>query len=227
MLRDAAALALATVLLAPMGAAAGGRPAVTGARMYVSHSRIVSDVDCTDLFSEQIVGTVESGLPAVVELLYRIVDQKDDTVHRGVHTCRLRYDVWDDVYTLDRGDSSTTFKSFDAMRGAVEHPHALPIVGVRDVKPGGIYAIEFSVSVQPLRGGDEQTIVGWVDDTVRGQSDGSWHEQMLNVNDLIHRFFSRDSDSTHRGAWFRSIFFTPASLPLARDAVGTEGGEGR
>lgn len=196
-------------------ALAAERPEVTGARLYVSHQRIVSDLDCAHLFSEQIVGTVESGLPAVVELAWRLVDDDGDDVRRGVQAFGLRYDVWDDVYSLERGDTTFAFTSFDALRGAVEHLQRVPVVAVHDIRAGGVYAVEFAVAVHPLRGSEQQRIVGWVDDTVRG-SDASWREQLLNVNDLIHRFFSRDRDASNQSDWFRSILFTPASLPSER-----------
>lgn len=197
--------------------AVAGKPVVSSARPYVARSNIVTDLTCRDLFSEQVTGTVESGLPAVVELLYRLVDREDEQIHRGVHTYQLQYDVWEDVYTLDAGDSASTFTSFASMQRAVEHLSRVAIVPIDAVEPGGVYAVELSISVQPLRGGDEQKIVGWVNETVRGTSDDSWHEQLLNVNDLIHRFFSRNRDSSDRSDWFRGIWFTPASLPLARE----------
>jgi hypothetical protein len=212
----AATLALLFVCVVHAMAWAGERPAIASARVYVEHSRIVTDLDCARLFSEQIIGTVESGLPAVVELLYKLTDDEDKDVRRGVHTYRLHYDVWDDVYALERGGASETFSSFIELRSAVERMRAVPIVPVDDIEPGGVYAIELSIAVHPLRGGEQKRIVGWVDENVRGTSDGSWHEQLLNVNGLIHRFFSRDRDDSNRSEWFRTIMFTPASLPLAR-----------
>lgn len=211
------ALLSACAALLPSFALAGERPAIGSVRIYVDHSRIVTDLDCSHLFSEQVIGTVESGLPAVVELLYRLTDEDDEDVHRGVHAFRLRYDVWDDVYSLERGDTATEFESFSALRGAVERLRRVPIVPLGEVRPGGVYAIEFSIAVHPLRGGEQKKIVGWVDETVRAESEGSWRENLLNVNDLIHRFFSRDRDTSNRSEWYQSILFTPASLPLARD----------
>jgi hypothetical protein len=222
--RGALTLLWVCTALVPAAARAGERPVIASARVYVAHSRIVSDLHCTRLFSEQIVGTVESGLPAVVELLYRVANRDDDDVHRGALVLRLQYDVWDDIYALDRGDTSLSFTSFTAMRNAVERMRRVPIVAIGDVEPGGVYSIEFSVAVHPLRGGEQKRIVGWVDETVRGKNDGSWREQILNVNDLIHRFFRRDRESTNRSDWFRTIMFTPATLPLGRDADGNVGG---
>lgn len=203
---------VACAMLAPAFARAGNRPAIANARVYVAQSRIVTDLECAHLFSEQIVGTVESGLPAVVELAYRLLDKDRDDIRRGLHTFRLRYDVWDDEYSLERGDSTVVFPSFAALRGAVEKLRRVPIVNVHDIEAGGVYSIELSIAVHALRGGEQREIVGWVDDTVRGSSDGSWREQLLNVNGLIHRFFSRDQGPANQSEWFQSIMFTPASL---------------
>jgi hypothetical protein len=155
----------------------------------------------------------------VVELAYRLSHQGEGDVGRGVFVLRLHYDVWDDVYSLERGDTTRTFDSFATLRRAVEQLRRVPIVAVDRLQPAGVYRITLSVAVHPLRGGAEREIVGWVDDTVRN-SEGAWHEQLLNVNGLIHRFFARDRSDDNRSEWFESILFTPASLPLENRTAG-------
>lgn len=218
------AVAAALILCAAFteSARADERPAIAGVRVYVAGNVIVTEVRCVHLFTEQVIGTVESGLPAVVELAYRLLDKKHNDVHRGVHSFRLGYDVWDDVYSFERGDSTAQFASFDELRRAVEQLRRVPIVGIHDVQAAGVYSIELSVAVHPLRGGEQGEIVGWVDETVRASSDGSWREQLLNVNGLIHRFFSRDQAPSNQSDWFETILFTPASLPLDRTGGGGE-----
>ena len=192
----------------------GEKPSVTGARMFVNGDVVMSDLTCRNLFSERIVGTVQSGLPAVVELLYQLVTRQDKTVGRGLHAYELQYDVWDDVYTIDHADSESHYFSFDAMANAVEHLRRIAIIPVEAIDPVTEYAVQFSVSVHPLRG-SEQQIVGWVGENVGAQ--GSSHTQMLNVNDLIQSFFARDRDVSNRSDWFETEFFQPNRLPLSHE----------
>lgn len=205
-------LLVAVVTALPVVTAADDRPVIARAELYLAGSLLVSDIECRSLFSEQVVGTVQSGLPASVELTYRVLDGEDDVVRRGVHAFGLTYDVWDDIYTVDRGDTVLTFTTFEAMGRMMAWLRAVPVGASNGLDQNARYVVEFSVAVRPLAGREQKRIVGWVDDTVRGPSAGSWREQLLNVNDLIHRFFSRRHDTANRSEVFRTPPFTMSSL---------------
>lgn len=188
------------------------RPVIGDASVYIRGGVVHCDLRCDNLFTERIVGTVESGLPAVVELLYRVHNADNKRVRRGLHSYELVYDVWDDVYSLDRGDTLIVYDGFDAMRAALERLQGVAVAPVADLGAEERYTVEFSISVHPLRGTEEEQIVGWVDEQVLGQSSRSWHERVLNVGDLVHGLFSRDRDHSVRSEWYRTAAFTPATL---------------
>lgn len=204
------------------GAAAGDRPVISSATVYVSGGKVVSDLRCGGLFSEQIAGTVQSGLPAVVELLYSLASRKDETVKRGIHSYELRYDVWEDVYTIKVSDSVTSYDTFDKMGGAVEALKRVAIVPLNHIDVSSEYTIQFSVSVHPLQGTEQRKIEGWVSETVRGRAGGSWREQVLNLNELVHRFFSREKGTSNHSEWYRTEFFSPRSLPVVSSGNGRQ-----
>jgi len=209
-----ARLALFALPAVGWGAAARAaeRPAITRAAVYVAGEVLVGDLDCADVFSEEVVGTVESGLPAVVEVLYELVGPGGKRMRRGLHSIELRYDVWDDVYSLDRGDTVLSFDSFVGMSSAVEHLRGVAVVPLRDLEGEAEYTVAFAIAVHPLRGSEEEEIAGWVDEQVAGSSSRSWRERLLNVNDLIARFFSHDKDTTSRSEWLHTASFRPSRL---------------
>jgi len=201
------------ILIAGVGdARANERPVIGGASVYVRGGVVHCDLRCDNLFTERIVGTVQSGLPAVVELLYTMHDARDKRVRRGLHSYELVYDVWDDAYTLNRGDTLVVFGGFDALRAAMERLQGVAVAPVADLEADQRYTVDFSIAVYPLRGTEEEQIVGWVDEQVLGQSSRAWHERVLNVGDLIHGLFSRDSDRSVRSDWYRTAAFTPSTL---------------
>jgi hypothetical protein len=211
--------------LPALGLAAGERPEVSGADVYVAGGIIMSDLRCGGLFSEEIIGTVQSGLPAVVELLYVVTNRDDKTVKRGIHSYELYYDVWEDVYSIGRSDSSSCYSSFEAMSGAVEALRGVSIIRLQRLDTGAEYSISFSIAVHPLRGTEREKLEGWVGDTVGGRESGAWHEQVLNLNELIKRFFSRGKETSKRSEWFRTGFFSPRDLPgTKRDTGRRDGG---
>jgi hypothetical protein len=218
-------LVLGLAGLPALGFAAGDRPEVSSADVYVAGGTIMSDLHCGGLFSEEIVGTVQSGLPAVVELLYVVTSRADETVKRGIHSYELRYDVWEDVYTVGRSDSSSSYSSFEAMSGAVEALRGVSIIPLTRLDARAEYSISFSIAVHPLRGMEKEKLEGWVGETVGGRESGAWHEQVLNLNELIKRFFSRGKETSKRSEWFRTGFFSPRDLPGAtRDTGRRDGG---
>jgi hypothetical protein len=182
--------------------------------VYVSGGQVVSDLRCGGLFSEQIAGTVKSGLPAVVELLYSLATRKDENIKRGIHSYELRYDVWEDVYTVKGPDSVTSYDTFEKMGGAIEALRRVSIVPLRHIDASSEYSLQLSVAVHPLRGTEQRKIEGWVSETVRGRTGGTWREQVLNLNELVHRFFSREKGTSNRSEWYRTEFFSPRLLPV-------------
>lgn len=188
------------------------RPTVKDVRVYALGGVVRGEIRCAHLFSERVAGTVESGLPAVVELLYRLQTADGELRRRGLYAYEIVYDVWDDVYSVDRGDSVLTFASFNAMGRLLENLRGVSIVPLDELDDDVTNVVEFAVAVHPLRGGEREEIVGWVDEEVLGQSGRGWRGRMLNVGDLIHSLFSREKEEAFRSDWFRSASFTPPSL---------------
>jgi hypothetical protein len=169
-------------------------------------NEVVCTIVSSGLFSEQVVNTVESGLPAVVELLYRVVDARDHALRRGLYTMEIRCDVWNDVYSLARDDTSYTYASFALVAAAVEQLQRVRVMPVSALRGVTSIAVECNIAVYPLRGKEQREIVGWVEEQVGGQSSRTWREQVLNIDDLIQRLQSRDSG--RRSDWLRSAVYT-------------------
>lgn len=192
---------------------AAERPFISAVTIYVSGGRVVADVKSGGLLSERIAGTVRSGLPAVVELLYSLSARNDGTIASGIHSYELHYDVWEDIYRIRSDDSTQTFDDFAGMGRAIETLRAVPIVPVKALDPATEYVVQLSIAVEPLRGSEKKRIEGFVEETVSSRSQGAWHEQMLNVSELISRFFSRGEAPSSRSDLYRTGPFLLLSLP--------------
>ncbi len=203
------------LLMCAGSVAADERPVVSDVSVYVADGRVVCDVSCSGLFSEQIEGTVKSGLPAVVELLYSVEEEKGGTVSSGIYSYELRYDVWDDIFFVQIGDSSRSFDSFDGLKNTIEQLQAVTVLPVDRVNRDGLYTVLVTVAVHPLSGSDKKRIAGFVEETVGARSHDSWREQVLNINDLIGWFFARDKGTSNRSDTFETPTFSFDTLPGA------------
>jgi hypothetical protein len=218
--------ALVIFMMIAVSAAAEERPIIADAEVYVSGDRIVCDVRCDGLLSERIAGTVQSGLPAVIELLYSVEARDGKAVSNGIHSYELLYDVWDDIYSIRSGDSTVTFEDFDAMGRSIERLQRVPLVSVAAADTSREYSVSLTVAVHPLRGSETRRVEGLVSDAVGARSHDSWREQVLNINDLISRFFSRDKGTSNRSDVYRTQYFAPRSLPGAGGSSGGGSGGG-
>jgi len=209
-------LGLAVCLMSAAAAYAGDqeRPAIVEIDLYVDAGYLKADITARGLFSERITGTVQSGLPAVVEFFYHLVGPGGNSVEGGVRSYSLEYDVWDDVYSVSGPDSTIFLPSLEAMRSIIEHLKSISIVPVEKMVPERTYFVQMSIAVSPLQGTDREEMEGWVKQNVESRG-SSWHEQVLNINELIERFFSGGDDSMMRSEWFKSADFRPELLSAA------------
>jgi hypothetical protein len=195
-------------------ALAGGAdlsPSILACHLYISNEMLTGDIKSADLFSERIAGTIQSGLPAVVEFFFSLEARNHGSVQRGVLSYELNYNVWDDYYSVESSDSVRTYPTYEAMTQAVQNLRYIALIPVRNMEPDGEYFLRLGVAVNPLCGSDRKKIAGWVDENVRGESGESWREQVLNLNDLIQHFFAKRKDA-NRSEWFQTKFFKPAAL---------------
>ncbi|MFH0778399.1 MAG: DUF4390 domain-containing protein [Candidatus Eisenbacteria bacterium] len=195
-------------------------PTITQMNLYVEEGLLTVDISARGLLSERVVGTVQSGLPAVLELFFDLTESDRKTVvQKGARSYSLKYDVWDDVYSVAGQDSTTRLPTFEAMRFFVEHMKSIRLVPVSRMLSDRSYFVEMSVAVSPLQGTERRKVDGWIKENVRKEGEGPWHEQLLNVSDLITHFLSREKDSAKRSRLFRSTVFRPGLLPV-RDKEG-------
>lgn len=193
-------------------------PAILAVHLYIANDIVTGDIKSTGLFSDRIAGTIQSGLPAVVEFFYSLEARDHGSVKRGVLSYELTYDVWDDFYSIEGADTVTTFPTYTAMTTAVQNLRYIALVPVHAMKFEGDYSIHLGVAVNPLRGSDRKKIAGWVGENARGAANESWREQVLNLNDLIQHFFTKRKDS-NRSDLFQTKFFNPTTL-LVHDGKG-------
>lgn|GEM_PF-2048217 len=196
------------------------RPRVTGIDLFVKGGFLRGTLHVANVFTDEVQGTLESGLPAVIDLSLHLRETRGQKSHNLTRRITLTHDVWTNVYTLARGDTVLTFPSFDALRHSIERLESLPLARIARLDIDRQYVVELTVAVHPLAGSDDD-LTGWVDEKVLGQSSRGWRERVLNVGDLVHQFFSHDSDSAFLSATYRTPPFVPATLRTHGDRTGT------
>jgi len=188
------------------------RPDIERVTLAVDQGYITGEVAISGLFSERITGTVKSGLPAVVDLFYYFSTLDGGTVAENVLSFSLRYDVWEDIYSIEAPDTTLSFQTFAEMQQSIENFHRLKLVSLDSLDSDRSYRVHMSIMINPLRGADREKIAGWVSENMRTSEDDSWHGHVLNLNELISHFFSRERGVVNQSNWYKSDFVKPDSL---------------
>ena len=217
MTKSAVTAAILTVALvmggwSPSVCAEEPRPTIVSVRLAVEDGYITGDVTSSGLFSERITGTVQSGLPAVMDVFYYFSTLDGGTLAENVLSFSLSYDVWEDVYSMEASDTTMTFPTFDGMQQAIQELQHLTLVSLDSLDTSRSYRVHMSIMINPLRGADREQIAGWVSENMRTSEDDSWHGQVLNLNELISHFFSRERGVVNRSSWYKSAFVRTDSL---------------
>lgn len=197
----AAGLILAA-LPASARAPSSERPIIREVIIYTDGSTLFCDLSSDGMISERISGTVRSGLPAVVELFYHLKTKGRGVSIEGIHSWSLRYDVWEDIYSVSDGDTTVTLESIESMENMISRLKGISLIPFSRLADGKGFTVKFSIAVNPFSGSEGEQVEGWIEESAGIRQESSWREQVLNVNDLISHLFSRNRDAASRSDWF-------------------------
>jgi hypothetical protein len=209
----AAGLLLAT-FPASARAPSAERPVIKDVRIYTDGRMLLCDVSSDGMLSDRITGTVRSGLPAVVELFYHLKSKGRGVSFEGIHSWSLRYDVWEDIYSVSDGDTTVTIESIESMERMIGHLKGISLAPFSRIAAGKTFTVRFCIAVNPFSGTEGRQAEGWIEENAGVRQESTWREQVLNINDLISHFFSRDRDASSRSEWFETDPVTPGQVPV-------------
>jgi hypothetical protein len=211
----AAALLALTVLSQCARAQSGERPEIREVSVYTDGSSLLCDVWSAGMLNERIEGTVRSGLPAVVELFYQLKSKGRGGSLKGIRSWSLRYDVWEDVYSVSDGDTTVTLESMESMERMISTLRGISLAPFSRLTAGKTFAVKFRIAVNPFAGSQDELVSGWIDESGEQRQESTWREQVLNVNDLVSRLFSGDRAAETRSDWFETERLYPERLKRA------------
>jgi len=193
-------------------APAGERPVIKSVRLYTDGSTLYCDLTSDGMLNDRITGTVRSGLPAVVELFYHLKTKGRGVSFEGIHSWSLRYDVWEDIYSVCDGDTTVTLESIESMDRMISRLEGISLAPFSGLAAGKTFTVKFCIAVNPFSGSEGRHVEDWIEESAGVRQESTWREQVLNVNDLISHLFSRNRDAASRSEWFETGDVTPEQL---------------
>ncbi len=182
--------------------------------------RLWITVRLADPLEPRVVKSLRRGMPATLALhaeLWRKRSGWFDRMERAFDAnLRLRYDVAEDAWSLDRGTAGTVVvRSLDSLATVLSSPIALPLAKLPDATSSARYFVAVTGTLQPLNVDDVAEVEGWISGEVRAPRSGGLGVLTglpTSVFDAV-RNFAGFGDSRAR---MITPEFTPGALPTQR-----------
>jgi len=166
----------------------------------------------------RVARSLSRGMPATLTLhaeLWRRRHGWFDAMERSADaTFRMRYDVWDDTWRLERpGGGTQVLASLDSLAIALERTLALPVSPLDKVAPEAPCYVAVTASLRPLNVEDVEEVEGWLSGEVRQKQRSGLGFLTGLPRSLFEaaRNFAGFGDERSR---MISVEFTPATLPV-------------
>ncbi len=150
---------------------------------------LVCDLGLTGLFPPAIENTLRSGLPVVIDLACEVRPEGGGRTIGQFQRSEVRYDVWEDHYTLIRDGRSRDFPDFEAVHNACRRLENLVLAPLSALAPAARVSLSLRVAVNPLSGEERERMARWLAETVTDPGDPSSRELRLDLGGLIQSFF--------------------------------------
>jgi hypothetical protein len=161
-------LRAALLLAAGLGVAASASALdVALSRPRVRGSYVLLDARLSDLFDDRIRKSLTRGMPATIELHAELWRHRggwfDHHEQSFVASVRIRYDVWDDIYRVDRPNAPTErFVAIDSLESYLSRPWGVPIARTERLQAGTRYYAVVTGTLRPVTVEDVNEVEGWI-----------------------------------------------------------------
>jgi hypothetical protein len=130
------------------------------------------DVTLDDLFPARVQESLKRGMPATLQLhaeLWRRRTGWFDRLESSYDaTARMRYEVWNETYRVDRaGAASLRFSTLDSLALVLSRPLALPVGRIQALQPEQLYYVVVTATLKPLSVEDVEEVEGWLSGEVQ------------------------------------------------------------
>lgn len=170
-----------------------------------------------DPLEQHVEDSMGRGMPATMVLHTELWRHRtawfDRLEHAEDATVRLRYDVWQDAWRLERpGAAPAEFKSLDSLEAVLSRPIALPVANIAKLPPDARCYVAITATVKPLKVEDVQEVEGWLTGEVQENRETGITQLPRSVFDAI-RNFAGFGDSHTRAI---TNDFTARTLPVRK-----------
>jgi len=179
---------LFSLLLA--AAATAQTPRVISILAQPAGDSLIVSVQLADIFSQKIVNTIRSGLPAVIRFDFRLVEAPERELQQMAHSLRVLYDLWSDRYRLQSNQRASIAASFAEMEKLCTKIDTLTLKPRRRLVLEKTYQLRLQVTVIPISAKQDQQLRDWLEVAGAAEESAPGEEGAAGFRLNLNRLFS-------------------------------------
>ncbi|HEX9653960.1 MAG TPA: DUF4390 domain-containing protein [bacterium] len=175
----------------------------------VNNSLTVS-ANFVNLFSAKIVGTIQSGLPSIIQIEVRLKENDARQVAQRQLVRSISFNVWDNRYTI-RDDSTRFLSDLEEVKNVSSRLEGVVIVTAAELRTSASYQLQVRVAIVPISSSQGKKVTDWLLDPNQTEetlaSDDRAGGFKLNLSNLLSFFVGDKKQSQYSSDWHGSPTF--------------------
>lgn len=181
----------------------------------VGDSLVVS-AQFKNLFSQKIVGTIQSGLPSIIQIEIKLLQANDKSILQKFISRKIAYDIWAERYLISSRDTTEVYTKFDDVEQNCSRLESEKLVAKSKLATNNSYSVQIRVGIVPISTLQAEKVSDWLEDPNQTEeflaSENRTSGFELNLNKLLSFFINSKKQSRYNSAWFSSKSFTIQQL---------------
>jgi len=181
----------------------------------LSGDSLVVSADFKNLFSRKIVGTIQSGLPSIVEIQIKLFEGTKQIVRKPISRS-IEFDVWEERYRVRSPDTTQVYFEFEQVKQAANRLMNVFLISKALLAATKNYTIQIRVGIIPISAHQANKVSYWLENPNQSEeaiaSDNRSSGFSLNINKLVSFFVNKKKGSRFSSKWFSSRSFRLAEL---------------
>jgi len=192
------------------GAGEGDAIRVESITPRLLNNQLVVSAKFENLFSNKIVGTIQSGLPSIIQIEIKLRDNVARQLAQRLFVRSISYNVWENRYTI-RGDSTHSYSNLEAVKNASSRIDSVVIGPAEQLRTAASYQLQVRVAIIPISSIQSKKVTDWLLDPNQTEepiaSDDRAGGFKLNLSNLISYFVGERKQSQYSSDWHSSPAF--------------------
>lgn len=174
----------------------------------LKNDSLVVSATFENLFSPKIVGTIQSGLPSIIQIEMRLLDAHGRHLGRKFLTRNIEFDIWEEKYMIRENGHTRTFLRFEEVQKEMRALSREPLATRRVLRAGATYTVQLRVGIIPISARQAGKVTDWLQDPNQTEerlaSENRTSGFELNINKLVSYFIGKKKGSRYISGWFKS-----------------------